>query len=425
MVLIITLILFYLLIPLLLIYLCKVSPFLKRIGAVVLAYAIGLVAGNTGIIPSPGAKFREFLEIDPSLPKEVILKLIETGQLQQSDYLINQVLVLQNIIMTIAIPIAIPLLLFSLDIRKWLKLVKGAFLSLILALVSLIIVVFAGYYMFRSHIDESSIVAGMLVGVYTGGTVNLAAIGDALNVSSNTYILTHTYDLIIGTVALLFLMTVAQRLFHTFLPKFGIVHKAENLMQLEQENSDMENFDQLFQRRNLRDMLKGFGIAVLIFAIGGGLSLLFPKPNDSVVAILVITTLGLVASMVKPINRLKNSFPLGMYLIIVFSLVISSLANLSNMIVNFEETMYLFFYVLFVVFGSMAVHVGLSRIFKVDADTTIIAITALTYSPPFVPTVAGAIKNRNVIISGLAIGILGYAFGSYLGIFVGKLLGGY
>ena len=425
MVLIITLILFYLLIPLLLIYLCKVSPFLKRIGAVVLAYAIGLVAGNTGIIPSPGAKFREFLEIDPSLPKEVILKLIETGQLQQSDYLINQVLVLQNIIMTIAIPIAIPLLLFSLDIRKWLKLVKGAFLSLILALVSLIIVVFAGYYMFRSHIDESSIVAGMLVGVYTGGTVNLAAIGDALNVSSNTYILTHTYDLIIGTVALLFLMTVAQRLFHTFLPKFGIVHKAENLMQLEQENSDMENFDQLFQRRNLRDMLKGFGIAVLIFAIGGGLSLLFPKPNDSVVAILVITTLGLVASMVKPINRLKNSFPLGMYLIIVFSLVISSLANLSNMIVNFEETMCLFFYVLFVVFGSMAVHVGLSRIFKVDADTTIIAITALTYSPPFVPTVAGAIKNRNVIISGLAIGILGYAFGSYLGIFVGKLLGGY
>ena len=51
----------------------------------------------------------------------------------------------------------------------------------------------------------------------------------------------------------------------------------------------------------------------------------------------------------------------------------------------------------------MVIHVGLSKIFKVDADTTIIAITALTYSPPFVPTVAGAIKNKNVIISGLAI----------------------
>ena len=70
----------------------------------------------------------------------------------------------------------------------------------------------------------------------------------------------------------------------------------------------------------------------------------------------------------------------------------------------------------------MAIHVALARIFKLDADTTIIAITALTYSPPFVPTVAGALKNKDVIISGLTIGILGYAFGTYLGIFVGTIL---
>jgi uncharacterized membrane protein len=50
------------------------------------------------------------------------------------------------------------------------------------------------------------------------------------------------------------------------------------------------------------------------------------------------------------------------------------------------------------------------------------AITALTYSPPFVPTVAGALKNKDVIISGLTIGILGYAFGTYLGILVGTVL---
>jgi uncharacterized membrane protein len=70
----------------------------------------------------------------------------------------------------------------------------------------------------------------------------------------------------------------------------------------------------------------------------------------------------------------------------------------------------------------MFIHVGLARLFKVDTDTTIIAITALTYSPPFVPAVALAIKNKEVIISGLTIGILGFAFGSYLGIFIGKIL---
>ena len=417
-------------VPLLLIYLCKISSFLKRIGAVVLAYAVGLIAGNTGLIPTPDAVFRRFLKAQSTLPKDEIMRLIEGGQLTPDDYLINQVLGLQDIIITIVIPLALPLLLFSLDLRKWLKLAKGALLSLVLAMVSLLIAVFIGFYWFGPHIDEAPKVAGMLVGVYTGGTPNLAAIGSALDVKPNTFILTHTYDLIIGTIALLFLMTVAQRLFHTFLPKFKMIHKAENVMKLgtnngmqsESDNDDMENFDKLFERKGLPDMLKALGISILIFAVGGGISQFVGKDFKLMVVILTITTLGLAASLNKRINKIQNSFPLGMYFIIVFSVVISSMANLSNMITNFSSTINIFYYVLFVVFGSMAIHVGLSRLFKVDADTTIIAITALTYSPPFVPTVAGAIKNKDVIISGLAIGILGYAFGSYIGIILGQLL---
>jgi uncharacterized membrane protein len=168
------------------------------------------------------------------------------------------------------------------------------------------------------------------------------------------------------------------------------------------------------------DLFKALSLSILIFAIGGGISLLVPKPNDVMVAILVITTLGLAASLIKPINRLRNSFQLGMYLIIIFSLVISSMANFSNMFK--VEYLQLFLYVTVVVFGSIAIHVGLASIFKIDADTTIISITALTYSPPFVPSVAGALKNKDIIITRLTIGILGYAFGTYLGVAVGKIL---
>lgn len=414
------LVLFYLIAPLFLIYLTKISGFLKKAGTVVLAYLVGIVAGNVGLIPSPGLEFRKLIGIDPAFSKERILELISSGQLTQADYLVNQVLQLQNLMMTIIIPLAIPLLLFSLNLRKWLKLAKGAMLSLVLALISLIIAVVAGFYLFGENIPESWKISGMLVGVYTGGTPNLAAIGTALNVNPNIFILTHTYDLIIGSLALLFLMTVAQRLFHTFLPRFGVVHKAENMMELEEENSDIENYDSLLKRKSYPDLLKALGISVLIFAIGGGISLLFTSPTSDVVAILLITTLGLLASLIKPVNQLKNSFTLGMYLIIIFCLVISSMANLEYM---FQiEFLNLFLFVLVAVFGSMAIHVGLSRIFHVDADTTIIAITALTYSPPFVPAVAGALKNRNVIISGLTIGILGWAFGTYLGIFVATIL---
>ncbi|RIH65362.1 DUF819 family protein [Mariniphaga sediminis] len=419
----VTLIIFYLFTPVLLIYLCKISNTLNRIGAVVLAYAAGLILGNIGIMPEASEELARLIGATRNfLPEDEMNEYILSSHFVESDIIYNQVAQLQEIVMNYTILIALPLLLFSLDLGKWLKNARSAILSLVLAMISLLISVFIGYYLFAHNITESAKVTGMLIGVYTGGTPNLAAIGTALDVSPNTFILTHTYDLIIGSVALLFLMTFAQRLFNTFLPKFGVIRKAENVLRMEdtEESNDMDNFDGLFQRKNLPGIGKSLLVSVIIFAIGGGLSFIVPKSAQVIVVILTITTLGLAASLIKPVNRLKISFPLGMYFIIVFCLAISSLANLRNM---FQlEFLELFLYVLWVVFGSMIIHVGLARIFKVDTDTTIIAITALTYSPPFVPAVAGALKNKNVIISGLTIGILGFAFGTYLGIFIATVL---
>ncbi len=418
-----SLILFYLLTPILLIYLCRISTLLNRIGAVVLAYAVGLVLGNIGILPAPGDMLVQLLGGTRTfLPENEFLAYMHSPEFSENDAVYNQIARLQDSVMSYAILIALPLLLFSLNLKKWLKNARSTLLSLALAMVSLLVAIFAGYYIFAHHITEANKVTAMLIGVYTGGTPNLAAIGTALNVSPDIFILTHTYDMIIGAIALLFLMTLAQPLFNTFLPRFGIIRKAENMMQVEMadDGGDLENYDGLFRRKNIPSIVKSLLVSVLIFAIGGGLSLLVPKSAQVVVVILVITSLGLAASLIKPVNRLKFSFPLGMYFIIAFCLVISSMANLREMFR--VEFLQLFLYVAWVVFGSMFIHVALARIFKVDTDTTIIAITALTYSPPFVPAVAGALKNKDVIISGLTIGILGFAFGTYLGVLIGKIL---
>ncbi len=62
------------------------------------------------------------------------------------------------------------------------------------------------------------------------------------------------------------------------------------------------------------------------------------------------------------------------------------------------------------------------KIFKIDADTTLISSVALINSPLFVPMVAQAMKNKSVIISGITIGIVGYAIGNYLGVIVAGAL---
>lgn len=184
----------------------------------------------------------------------------------------------------------------------------------------------------------------------------------------------------------------------------------------------MDNYLGMLTKKGFVQLGKALGLSVMIFAVAGGLSLLVPAHAQMVTVILTITTLGLLIGSIKSVNRIDKTFQLGMYFIIVFSLVVSSMGDLRSM---FQiDFLHLFLYVALAVFGSMIIHVILSWIFKVDSDTTIITITALTYSPPFVPVVAGALKNKEVIISGLTVGILGYAFGNYLGVAISFFLKG-
>lgn len=417
---IIFLILFYFLFPVLIIYSTQKSKFLNRIGAVVLAYGVGLLIGNMGVFPRASDGFKEILKDKSSIPTHDATQLFSQGLISQSDVVVNQIISIQDMLMTALLLLAIPLLLFSLDLKKWLKLAKEALLSLVLAMTSLLVAIFIGYYIYKDLIDESWKVSGMLVGLYTGGTPNLAAIQAALKINSNTFILTNTYDMMIGAFCLVFLMTVAQRIFNLFLPSFKLKHsKASSNIEVA-HNEGIENYSGMFSRYGLNQLLKAFGMSSIIVAIVGGITHFVPENAQSLVGILSITTLGLLASNWNVINRIEKSFQLGMYFIIVFSLIIASMGDLYKM---FDiEYLHLFSFVALVVLGSMAIHVFLSFLFKVDSDTTIITITALTYSPPFVPVVAGALKNKNLIISGLTVGILGYAIGNYLGIAIAYLL---
>jgi uncharacterized membrane protein len=81
-------------------------------------------------------------------------------------------------------------------------------------------------------------------------------------------------------------------------------------------------------------------------------------------------------------------------------------------------------YVSLTVFGSLVLHVALAAIFRIDTDTMIITSVAGICSPPFVPMVASALKNRDVILPGVVTGLVGWVVGTYLGIGVSTILSG-
>jgi uncharacterized membrane protein len=417
------LILFYFLTPFLLIYLVHISKTLNKLGAVVLAYLLGLIIGNIGLFPRASQAFLALKGTQPALPSDEVTALFAQSKILQSDLVVNQIGSTQDMILSIAIPIALPLLLFSLDIRKWLKYAKGALLSLILGVSSLLIALLVGYWAFHTKIDEAWKVAGMMCGVYTGGTPNLAAIGTALEVKPNNFILTNTYDMVLGSLCLFFFLTLAQRTFNLILPHFHQKHEKTNLKKIVDESEGVDNYLGMLTGKGLISLSKALGLSVLILGLSYAISLLVDKSAQTMVIILSITTLGLAFGTNQSISSIEKTFQLGMYFIIVFSLVIASMADLKSM---FQiDYLYLFLYVALAIFGSMIIHVFLSYLFKVDTDTTIITITALAFSPPFVPVVAAALKNKEVIITGITSGIIGYAIGNYLGIGLAYFLRGF
>ncbi len=416
------LVVFYLFFPALIIYATRKNSIIDKIGAVVIAYGFGLLIGNVGIFPALSEGYHTLLQGRVAMPADEAARLFGQGLITADDLLRNQIASVQDMITSVTIPLAIPLLLFSLNIKKWFRLAGTTFLSLFLALLSVVVVVVAGFYIFRDKIPELGKIAGMLIGIYSGGTPNLASIKEALNVDPDIFIMTHTADLVVGAVTLLFLLTVAQKFFLLFLPPFRNHNNPEETERLAREAAEMDDFSGIFTRETFPRLLLAVGLSVLIFAVGAGLGFLVPKESMMAVVILTITTLGILFSLVPKINSIKKTYQTGMYFIIVFCLVVSSMADLRGMI-NVEY-LDLLMYVALVYFGSLFVHILLSMIFRIDADTVIITSTAMIYSPPFVPVVASALKNRDVIISGLTTGIIGYVIGNYLGIFTGFLLGG-
>jgi uncharacterized membrane protein len=413
--------------PLVIIYMCRRWSFFKKLGSIMLAYAFGLILGSTGILPQGSDAWRLALQDSSkprsSLPKAEVEALLASGTISENDVFANSIASTQEMMTSIMIPLAFPLLLFSLNVRKWLKYAKTGFISMILALISVVAIVTSGYFIFKNVVPDSWKVAGMLVGVYTGGTPNLASLKVALQVDPNLFLMTSTYDIIVGAITIIFFITAGPRVFRAILPPFTHIGETIDPEKAVAEAESFEDFSGMFKKGRLMTLLEALGVSVLMFALSFGLSILLPNLSQTVVVILTITTLAIIGSLIPWLNRIEKTFQLGMYFVLVFSFAVSSMANLG--VIFSIGFLGLFAYVLYAYLGTLFLHVILSKIFRVNADDFLITTTAFVFSPPFVPIVAGALKNKDVIITGITVGILGYIIGNYLGVGLGYFLKGF
>lgn len=371
------------LIPAGVLMLCRRYRFLGKIGPVLILYALGIIIGNIGLMP-------------------------------------GQMPAVQEILSNAMVPLAIPLMLFGCTFK--LSGARSQILAMVTGLISVTVAVTAGYLIFGNDIQEGAKVGGMLTGVYTGGTINLAALKTMLGVDEETYILINSYDILVSFLYLSFLLAIGIKLFRKFLPNetSGFSKKDADEIQAEIEKENENPYKGLFTRSGMSQAGKMLGLTILIVGISAGTALLLPESMFMTIFILMLTTLGIAFSFIRKVRETKYSYDIGMYFIYIFCIVVASMADLSKL--DLVGGMVLLGYLLVVVFGSLLLQVISAKIFRIDSDMMVISSVTFINSPPFVPMMAAAMKNKDVLIPGLTIGVIGYAAGNYLGFLMSQLL---
>ena len=385
---------FYLLVPALVVKLCRKVSFFGKVGAILTLYFLGVLVANLFIFRIPGLG-------------EVLYPM-------------------QNAMVSVAIPLAIPLILFACDFRHWPA--GKAMVAVVIGLVCVFAMSALGYWIFHNQLgEEAKAIAGMAVGVYTGGTPNLASIKMMLGAQEETYVILNTFDMLASFLYLIFLLAVGIKLIREWLPaakerrqerRGKGSKKKEEVGAMAQSEDQM--YRDIFTKKHFLPTLDALGMSILIAGISLGLSFLLTGKVNMIILILTLTTLSLAASFIPRVHSWTKSYDAGMYLVLIFSLVVASMVDISS--IDIKAGLYIFLYISFIIFTSLGLQLLLGKLFKVDADTTIITSVAMINSPLFVPMIADAMKNRKIILTGITVGIIGYAVGNYLGVLLAHIL---
>ena len=284
----------FLLVPAPIIWLNNRFKAVEKIGIVLICYLLGILVGNIGILPESFSG-------------------------------------IQTTMQDVSICLALPLILFSVDIKKWMKTAKKGIICMLLAVVSIATVVFILQLIFRDN-PEASKYAGLAIGVYTGGTPNIASIKTAIGVDETTYTIFNTYDMVISIFYMLLVTSGARKVIIKIFKLKPFEGDKNISIDGEEVSTDSETSYKGFFKPAV------FGKICLAFLLSAaivGVSYVagtFVKGYETAVTILLITTLSIACSFIKPVRSIKRTSQAGMYIIYVFCFTVATMSDISKFI---------------------------------------------------------------------------------------------
>lgn len=329
------------------------------------------------------------------------------------------------------VPIAIPMLLFKADLRKvWKE--SGKVLGIyLLSGLGTIIGAFISFFLLQKAIPELYKLSAMMVGTYTGGSMNLVAMSDAFPLTDKT---------LLGSAV------VADNLFMgiyfvslTIIPtiKFFKKHYSHPYEdEMEKYGTAGENKAAQFWAKkdvSLLDVAKVISISFVIVAIstelGKYISSFKPKEAGFLIELLfglfgnkylLLTTItAILATYTNVLAKISGAEEIGTFLIHIFFAVIGAPASIEIIL---KKAPWLLVFCALIVVINMIITFIFGKIFRFSVEECCIATNANVGGPTTAAALAIARGWNKLVVPAMLVGILGYVIGNYYGLIVGNIL---
>lgn len=270
--------------------------------------------------------------------------------------------------------------------------------------------------------------AGQYTATYVGGGVNFAAVGAALDTSGELFAAGIAADVTMTAIWMAICLTVpvlfAARPGRRYAAVSRTVTRDSSPDAAEEPAEDANESPSL--HRMLYSSVGAIGLhdlSLMAAIVLGTLwvsdwlgAVLAPIP-----AVLFLTTIALVLAQVPAVRAMNGTGVIGNYLVLIFLASNGAMSVLANIVAIGPPIVY--FAALTVAVHGIVIF-GVGRLVGLDLATLAVASQANVGGPASAMALATARGYTDRLLPGVAVGLLGYAAGNYLGFLVAALVRG-
>ncbi len=305
---------------------------------------------------------------------------------------------------------AIAELLLAVELRSVLPDARRLLLPFITAVAGTLAAVLLVGLLLSGWLGQSWIsLAGLLSATFTGGSLNFVSVARSLEIPPSLLLIATAADHVAFTAWFLVSLLI------------GRGRRQHRPIEALEANSSASTSINAFALPSFQavmiGLLWGGGVLLISEGLGDFLILL----GVDVPSILVLTTVALIAAQLPRSDSRSACYGLGLVLIQPFFAVIGLSSSLG---VLFGEGLPVLLYAGLVVLVQAIVVLQARRWFRWPLAECLVASQAAVGGPSTALALAGSLERPNLVLPSVAIGLLGYLLGTYVGLALSALLNG-